>query len=314
MGLIRWLKGLINKMFKRDIEDIFGAEVQYSELMERLIDQYYKITSGKPDWVDEKDNIETINFADYIDYVTAGLVTLDLGIEMPDGPRGEYLQEAADYVLTVIHDKVSEALGNAGIMFKANGTNVDYVQAGCFLPTDTDSNGNILGCIFLTKKTVGKKFYRKYEWHRYEMDGDRKLYHISNAAFESDSENGKGDRCPLSRVKDWEMLEPEVWLENVEKPLFAYYKNPKANNLDRETALGLPIWSNCLKELRDLDIAWSRKSTEIEDSKHITLVPQQAIDFADQNEIKLPRFLKGIASDPTEKTSGDSIHEHVATL
>ena len=55
-------------------------------------------------------------------------MTLDLGIDISGGERAEYLQRQADYVLAVITDKVSEALGNCGIMFKPNGNNVDYIE------------------------------------------------------------------------------------------------------------------------------------------------------------------------------------------
>ena len=72
-----------------------------------------------------------------------------------------------------------------------------------------------------------------------------------------------------------------------------YFKNPAPNRIDRTSPLGVPVWHNALKELKDLDISWSRKSTEVEDSKHITFVAQAAIQYADQHGVKLPRFLRG---------------------
>ena len=148
MGLITWIKAVWNKLFRKEIEERFQADVQLSSVMEAAINKYYNITAGKPPWLDPEDDIESINFAGYIDDVTAGLVTLDLGIDISGGERAEYLQKQADYVLSVITDKVSEALGNCGMMFKPNGQNVDYIEPGNFAPTETDSNGNILGCVF----------------------------------------------------------------------------------------------------------------------------------------------------------------------
>lgn len=43
-------------------------------------------------------------------------------------------------------------------------------------------------------------------------------------------------------------------------------------NLLQGSPLGVPVFHNAIKELRNLDIAWSRKETEIEDSKHISYV------------------------------------------
>ena len=94
-------------------------------------------------------------------------------------------------------------------------------------------------------------------------------------------------------------------------PLFAYFKNPAPNRIDRTSPLGVPVWCNALKELKDLDIAWSRKSTEVEDSKHMTFVAQSAIQYADQHGVKLPRFLRGLEMGVE---ADSTIHEHVSTL
>ena len=94
-------------------------------------------------------------------------------------------------------------------------------------------------------------------------------------------------------------------------PLFAYFKNPAPNRIDRTSPMGVPVWHNAMKELKDLDIAWSRKSTEVDDSKHMTFVSQSAIQYAHQHEVKLPRFVRGLEMG----VDGDStIKEHVSTL
>lgn len=95
-------------------------------------------------------------------------------------------------------------------------------------------------------------------------------------------------------------------------PLFAYFKNPAPNRIDRTSPLGVPVWHNALKELKDLDVAWSRKSGEIEDSKHITFIAQAAIKNPITNEeVSLPRFVRGLEMG----VDGDStINEHVSTL
>ena len=92
MGLINWItdkvKAVWNKLFKREIEERFDTDLLLSDTMTAWIDKFEHITAGKPEWIDPEDDIESINFAGFIDDVTAGLVTLDIGIEMPDTPRG----------------------------------------------------------------------------------------------------------------------------------------------------------------------------------------------------------------------------------
>lgn len=297
---------------RKEAKEVFGIEISDSGRMDALINEWYNITSGNPYWLDKDDDIKTINFAQYSNDVTSGLVTLDIGVSLPDSARGKYLKEIADYLMQKIDEKVSHALGNAGIMFKPNGDNVDYFYPGSFIPTDWDSNGNILGCIFVRRKYIEKDVYTKFEYHRFEKMGDQKIYAVSNKAYKSMSVNSKGKPCSLSEVPEWADLLPEVYIENVDIPLFAYYANPKPNYIEKDSPLKLPIWALCEEELRDLDIAWSRKSTEVEDSKHMTFIPQQAIIYAEQHNIKLPRFLKGLQMG-AGSTEG-KVDEHVATL
>lgn len=299
-------------MFKKEIKEKFGADILLSSTMENWIAKFYNITSGNPDWNDAEDDIKSINFAGFIDDVTAGLVTLDAKIKMPDTPRGKLLQESADYVLQVLNDKVSEALGNAGIMFKPNGKNVDYVEPGNFAPTEKDSNGNILGCVFQDQRVIGDYTYTRLEWHRFEDIEENHLYRITNYSFKSRGGEDIGKPCELSEVSDWANLEEDIALENVEKPLYSYFKNPAPNRLDRTSPLGVPIWHNCLKELEDLDVAWGRKRGEVKDSKHITFLPESVIRYADAHNIKLPRWVRGMQMGGSDKEN--QIHEHVSTL
>ncbi len=318
MGIISWIKAVWNKLFRREIEKRFDADILLSGKMESAIEKFYNITSGHPEWEDVEDDIESINFAGFIDDVTAGLVTLDIGINMPDTPRGKMLKKTADYIRQVITDKVSEALGNVGIMFKPNGENMDYVEPGNYAPTEADSNGNITGCVFQTQTKKGDYIYTRLEWHRYETrrgEGgeETKVYRVSNYAYKSKSTTSIGDPCNLSEVKEWADIEPEMESEFIDHPLFAYFRNPAPNRIDRTSPLGVPIWHNAMKELKDLDVAWGRKSGEVQDSKHVTFLPQTVINYADQHNVKLPRWVAGVEMG-AGVNDDNNIHEHVSTL
>lgn len=316
MGLVSWIKERWEAMLRRQyVRDVFGVVPRLSADMEAAIRNFYNITAGQPKWL--SDDVKTINFASFIDDVTAGLTALDLKITVDGGERGKLLQKQAEYILQVMQDKVAEGLGNVGIMFKPNGENVDYVEAGDFIPTEVNSNGDILGCVFKATAEDDEYIYTKLEWHRFEYvtneNGDReKVYRISNAAFKSKNDNSLGDPCSLGEVAEWAGLEPDAMISNVDAPMFGYFRCPGANRIDRRSPLGVPIWINCQEELRDLDVAWTRMTDEIEDSTHITFLPQTAIQSADQENVKLPRYIKQIMFGGV----GDEnkIHEHVSTL
>ncbi|MCM1295603.1 MAG: hypothetical protein NC311_08670 [Muribaculaceae bacterium] len=310
MGLINWFKGVIDKMFRKDAEKIFGIDTVYSAKMENAIMLWSKIVDGKPPWESEDDDIASINFAKFITSDTAKKICLDIDINVTGSARADYIAMVIQDLKKVLRDKVEDACCTGGIMFKPNGSSgtscIDYVMPNEFIVTEKNANGDIRGCIFLDFVQKGDKFYKRLEYHRFVGD----IYMISNKAFVSRGESTLGREVSLSAIDEWVDIAPEVFIENLDKPLFAYYKMPYNNTIDLNSPLGVSVFSNALKELKDLDVAWSRKSGEIEDSKHMTIMSPSVIQYANHHKQKLPRFVKGMDMD----VNGETIHEHVATL
>lgn len=313
MGFIATLMQAVKNAvtLKKDVETVFEKDAVISDKMQSLIPIFDDITSGEPGWLDpEDDTIHSISFASYIDNYIAGLVCLNLEVNVSGGERAKELQDQINYLMAKMVDHVADALGNVGIMFKPNGENIDYVQPGYFVPLETNSNGDILGCAFKTEKFIGKYKYTKWEMHRFEGKGDDRVYKITNKCYKSEKADKLGDECPLSEVEEWEDIEPEITVEGIDKPLYAYFVMPMPNNVDRQSPLGLPMWYGALEELACLDYAWSRKSTEVDDSKHTTFVPSNAIKYAEQEQITLPRYVQGLEMG----MGNDTIHDYVIQL
>ena len=312
MGFINWLKGVIGRVFKKDAKKVFDTDIILSTEMERATTAWYNIVGGRPFWVSRDDDIDTINFAKFVTADTAKKICLDIDLNVEGSVRADYLQEVMDAFKKVLRDKVEDACALGGIMFKPNGNSgtacIDYVQAGDFLVTEINSNGDIRGAIFFDYYQSGDKYYTRLEYHRFEYN----TYRITNKAFKSDRKDTLGKEISLEKVDIWASMEEEVAIQNVEKPLFAYYKMPYNNTIDYNSPLGVSVFSNAIKELRDLDIAWSRKSGEVEDSKHMTFVGPGAMMYAEQKQIKLPRFLHPV--DLSNDVVKEMVHEHVATL
>ena len=73
MGLIRWIKETFGKMFlRKEAKDVFGIDISSNSKMDSLINQWYNITGGNPTWLDAEDDIESINFAQFIESPTNG--------------------------------------------------------------------------------------------------------------------------------------------------------------------------------------------------------------------------------------------------
>ena len=117
----------------------------------------------------------------------------------------------------------------------------------------------------------------------------------------------------MQTVNVWAHLQPEVGIAGLEHPLFGYYRVPGANIIDPGSPLGAAVFAGALTELEAIDIAISRKDAEIDDSKHITFVGQQVIQNAQNKNIELPRFVKGLGMGLSDAET-TAIHEHTPTL
>lgn len=68
--------------------------------------------------------------------------------------------------------------------------------------------------------------------------------------------------------------------ESLDGPMFGVFVTPQANNVDKSTPLGLPVYAEAMEELKDLDIAYSRMTGEIHDSERIVLADDRLLSPA----------------------------------
>lgn len=300
-------------LFKTDAEKAFGVETYLSPEMDAAIKLWGQLESGKPPWV--KGDTRTIRFSNTVARELAKLITQNIDIKVQakygTGETAKRIQKAIDdYFLKNAQKNMEKVIRLGGVMAKWNGDGMDYIPPDRFLVTDSDSNENITGVIFFSFHQKGKKFYTRAEWHRFE-DGERRdeagesvsvrVYRVSNKAFVSDNQDEIGRPTDLKNTK-WADIVPEFAAENLEKPLFAYIKNPYSNTIDPDSPLGVSCFSECVEELRWLDIAMSTLGVETEDSEPKMIIGQSAIQYAEANGIELPRMvLKTGLDDMTDK-------------
>ena len=90
---------------------------------------------------------------------------------------------------------------------------------------------------------------------------------IVNAAFRSSTRDMLGTPVPLSSVEDWAELLPEAIIQNVTRPLFAYFKYPLANSIDPTSPLGVSCYSRAVDLIEQADRQWSDFLWEFESGK-----------------------------------------------
>ena len=272
-------------IFKKQAEEDFNIQAAEFPEMEALINRCANIYRGAPEWLDDKNNIKTINFAKSVCSETARLATLAIGIRIDGSARAAWLQEQIDKVYFQIRHWVEYGCAYGTVFIKPNGESLDVFTPADVMIVDYD-NQEIKGIIFKDSYTVGRKYYTRLEYHRFvetTIDGVTTYpYYVSNRAYVSKSPQSIGDKIDLKQTKWADLMAdtPPILKANGEKldgALYGVLRTPQANNVDISTPLGLPIFAEAIEELKDLDIAYSRNAKEILDSKRIVLADERLL-------------------------------------
>ena len=272
-------------IFKKQAEEDFNIQAAEFPEMESLINRCANIYRGAPEWLDDKNNIKTINFAKSVCSETARLATLAIGIQIDGSARATWLQEQIDKAYFQIRRWVEYGCAYGTVFIKPNGESLDVFTPADVMIVDYD-NQEIKGIIFKDSYTVGRKYYTRLEYHRFvktTVDGVTTYpYYVSNRAYVSKSPQSIGDKIDLKQTKWADLMAdtPPILKANGEKldgPLYGVLRTPQANNVDISTPLGLPIFAEAIEELKDLDIAYSRNAKEILDSKRIVLADERLL-------------------------------------
>ena len=272
-------------IFKKQAEEDFNIQAAEFPEMESLINRCANIYRGAPEWLDDKNNIKTINFAKSVCSETARLATLAIGIQIDGSARATWLQEQIDKVYFRIRHWVEYGCAYGTVFIKPNGESLDVFTPADVMIVDYD-NQEIKGIIFKDSYTVGRKYYTRLEYHRFvetTVDGVTTYpYYVSNRAYVSKSPQSIGDKIDLKQTKWADLMAdtPPILKANGEKldgALYGVLRTPQANNVDISTPLGLPIFAEAIEELKDLDIAYSRNAKEILDSKRIVLADERLL-------------------------------------
>lgn len=303
MSILSTIKGWFSVLLKTRAKDEFNITSIISEEVEKLIDYCARVYRGQPDWEDEQNHIKTVNFAKSICSETARLVTLGIGVHLDGSARAEWLQQQVDDLYYEIRKWVEYGCAFGTVILKPNGDSIKIYLPGQYEITE-QNGGKITGAVFhnAAYNPAKEKYYERLEYHRF--DGD--AYVITNRCFVGKSANAC-DRPIDIKNTPWAGYLDEARILNVERPLFAPLRTPHANNLDATCPVTLPIFSDALEELRDLDVAYSRNAKEIEDSKRMVLLDSDRIlsggKRGELDRVSLPDYIKLVDGDSTAESN-----------
>lgn len=261
-------------------------------------------TIDKPDG---KRNMERTDFAKASCAEIAGLIWTEscdinvnaLGFEPDEKTKRDMLGEFIHDVLwrnkfdTRVQEFIERSLALGGGAFKVwyepkrdkagnerpseGKIRIDYCKANQFIPLSWD-NADVHEGVFVSRLSRGDYYYTRLEWHRW--DGDD--YIITNELYRADKKNAAGQpqdilgsKYPLNEIYPY--LDESVTLKNIDRPLFAYFAPPIANNIDDDVPLGISLYANALGTLHALDVCFDSFMREFKLGKKRIIVPASCI-------------------------------------
>lgn len=299
-----WKKSLMDK--KQDFSYYAG-----SGIMQTAIREWLDLYSGSMDeWrcgsTSSLKKRKSLNLPRRIACEISRLVCLEAEFNiLGDSDRACYLREQLAPFMSRMRTAVEYAAAGGGMVFKpyagADGTiAIDTVQADRFCPIAYNSSGVMISAAFFETKVVNtaseNEKYLRVEKHLRDGNG----YIITNRAYRLErtsvsTGSGTGDcripnapEIPLSSVPEWAAIEPEVVIENLDVPLFSYFKIPKGNTIDRGSPLGVSVYADVVNLIRDADTQYDLLLWEYEGGAMALDVSQDAFDKDENGQAIIP--------------------------
>jgi len=308
--LINWIKEVWNRMINQsDVKKVLGVDISISTEMANALQLWSLMYVNQASWLSEPD-IESLNLPAAIAGEISRQVTIEMSVIVSGSPRAVFINEQIQKVISSIRQQLEYGVAKGGMIIKpyisGKSIAVDFVQADQFFPINFDEDGNITACVFSDQRTMKDKYFTRLEYH--QMNGDNCL--IRNKAFVSSTKDNLGSEVSLETIEDWANIAEEATVTNIEKPLFAYFRFPQANNIDPTSPLGVSGYARAIDLIEQADRQWSQLLWEFDSGKRAIYVDSTAFAHDDDGKPVMPnkRLYQTIAG-TSAVGEGELIHE-----
>lgn len=275
MGLVNGIVNTVKRFFfpQAVAEREFGVSPAVSLTMEQHISLWYAMMVNTPPW--QNCDVKAVGLPAAICREVARPTLVEFTANITGSKRADYLNENFQTAKENFNRALELGLALGGVALKPYiyGDNmlVDVTGAAGFQPTKFDPSGRCIGGVFKDKPVkVNGAYYVRLESH--ELNGT--TYTIKNKAYYSDSSGSVGADAQLPDIPEWADIEPEVTIENVNGPLFAYFKPPIANTADSNSMCGMSIYGDAatVELIKQADEQWERLRWEYKSSERKVLM------------------------------------------
>lgn len=237
----------------------FGAPSAVSGTMEQNIGLWYSMYVNSPPW--QTDDVRALGLPSAICREVSRPTLAEFTANISGSQRADYLSERFNVAAEGFARAVELGLALGGVAFKpyiyGDSLLVDVTGASGFSPSKFDPSGRCIAGVFKSKPAkAGGKYFIRMEYHDFEGSACT----IRNKAFQSNADGDAGAEVPLATVPEWAELPPEVRIENVTAPLFAYFRPPTYNSVDAGSDCGMSIYGDLatVSLIKQADEQWEK--------------------------------------------------------
>lgn len=287
--VVKFIKGAISKMFNTtDIAKDFNIDISNNDDVLRLIELCANIYNHRAPWLNEE--VKSLNVAKTICEKVAKAVTIEFKSKVEDVEIDKIYQR----FIKNIRINTEYTLAKGGMFFKpfySNGkVKISCIQGDKFIPVKFDSTGELLGAIFIDQIVKGNIIYTRLE----HQELNNATLTIRNKAYKTNihSSNSLGEKISLLEVPEWQEIQENINIDNVNRLLGGYFRIPIANSVNNTSLVGVPIFANAIEILKEIDRQFSRILWEYEGSELAIDVDETAFRKGHDGEYKLPKGKK----------------------
>ena len=261
-------------LFPRAVaEREFGTSPAVSMTMEQQIALWYAMLVNTPPWQDC--NVKAVGLPAAICREVTRPTLVEFTANITGSQRADYLNDGFQLAKENFGKALELGLALGGVALKpyiyGDKLLVDMTGAAGFQPTKFDPTGRCICGVFRDKPVkVNGKYYVRLESH----DLTDTVYTIKNKAYYSDSTGSVGAPAPLDVVPEWADIQEEVTIQNMDGPLFAYFKPPIANTADTNSLCGMSIYGDAatVELIKQADEQWERLRWEYKSGERKVLM------------------------------------------
>lgn len=263
-----WLRNIVSRFFKGE-----AADYTYSS-MANAIEKWLAMYYDNPSWIKKTHN-HSLNIPASIAAEFARLVMVEFDVEISGSPKADFLNTQFKRLAANLQINLEKGLSVGGIVFKP------YVSSGIIL-TDCVIQDEFIpieffddicvGAVFINKITKGDRYYWQLEKQRYDFA--TKTHASESRFFVSTAPDKLGKEIEASEYPLPVMKEFTIY--NCDMPLFAFWRVPLANTVEKDSPLGISVYARAVRNIKEADKQWDRFLWEFEGGE----LAVDASDFA----------------------------------